>query len=476
MIQENEYCASSASPGELAMPSNRHTTMFSAMASVVLIALSLGLAQLFSGNWQPRTGDTVHYVVITHSLVYDHDVELTNQYRDLFEGQLFDEAHAWEGTLGEWYPGHDLGLPLFMAVPYRLGGARGVALALLAMTILLAVNTCKLAIAAAPDRWSIVATTMVLTTPPLFLYVMQLFPEALAALAICVAVRFTCQERLHSSVWASIAGFCTAYLPWLELRFVSVVFVLAIIVTITRDIPFRQKVIYYLAIGLGGFLLMCYKYALFGSPFAHEQWHSGNFGVVGILVDAQHGLLIYSPVFVACAAGLVLLWRANKRMAGVITFTAGAVFLPPALWFEWWGGAAPQPGRFVVPLIPLMAPGLAFLLSTLRTVGRGFIAVLWLASLVTSAYFLMDSKYVYSGQMLQAMSTFDRWKVLRLLPDIVDNSTSSAIVFPVSRWWDSAAVLGAGIIAIGVGLVRAASKHLQNPDKLPVVSSDEVIK
>jgi hypothetical protein len=121
-------------------------------------------------------------------------------------------------------------------------------------------------------------------------------------------------------------------------------------------------------------LLSAYDWAAFGAPWHTPLSYTTNFGageklgLFGIQLPHLHaarlvfagdrGLLVTSPVLVAAAAGLVLLWRRGLRAeslaCGVIVV---AYLVAECGYFLPYGGLSPGP-RFFVPALPFLALGL----------------------------------------------------------------------------------------------------------------------
>ncbi len=135
----------------------------------------------------------------------------------------------------------------------------------------------------------------------------------------------------------------------------------------------------------GTLALGAYDLAAFGSPFHlsyryvanpfTERQHHGFFGIgipsahgLWLTLVGTRGLLLVSPVCVAAAIGLVLLWRRGQRLeaatAGAITI---AFVLVDAGYFLPYGGTSPGP-RFLVPALPFLALGLPPALERFRAV------------------------------------------------------------------------------------------------------------
>jgi len=138
--------------------------------------------------------------------------------------------------------------------------------------------------------------------------------------------------------------------------------------------------------------LAAYDTAAFGSPFhlsyryeAGPLGSSQREGFFGMAVPSWHGLadtlvvdrglFVFSPVLLAAAAGLVLMYRRGFRAEAVLAAVVTVVFVvSDAGYFLPYGGASPGP-RFLTPAIPFLCLGLPFALERARAVVLALAAV-----------------------------------------------------------------------------------------------------
>jgi hypothetical protein len=194
---------------------------------------------------------------------------------------------------------------------------------------------------------------------------------ALAALALASRGR----ERLP----LVLAGACAGLAAVFQYAAASVVLVLAAYCAVRA----RSRVGWFVvglvppAVALGA-----YDQAAFGSPFHlsyryvanrfAERQHHGFFGIgaptgegLREVLVGHLGLLVLSPVLVAAAAGLWLLWRHGSRAEAVVAATVTLFFvLLDAGYFLPYGGNSPGP-RFLAPALPFLVLGLPLALQRL---------------------------------------------------------------------------------------------------------------
>jgi hypothetical protein len=76
--------------------------------------------------------------------------------------------------------------------------------------------------------------------------------------------------------------------------------------------------------------------------------------LAGLFLDRTFGLLPHAPAYLLALAGVLAWarwpWRATWPLAAAAAATLG----PILAWRMWWGGQCP-PGRFLIPLLPVLA-------------------------------------------------------------------------------------------------------------------------
>ena len=352
-------------------------------ASVLLFgatALTLAPSGIFPG------GDEPHYLVITQSLLIDHDLRIENNharqdYAKYYDAELAPHAIA-PGRDGGTYSVHPIGLPILAAPAFALGGYPGV----VCLMILVAAAAAALAwrwvrrvtgsVAAATFSWSVTALSV-----PFLTNSGTVYPEIPAACAVMAAATVAIRDvglgdgtarpatAAPARVWrALLLGLATAVLPWLHAKYALMAAVLLAVGMwrIWRDRPAapwtRGRLVLAAAapFACGVAAWFGFHYAVWGSPWPSAPyggaagtqmsiWSLAR-GVPGLFVDQEYGILPYAP---ALAIGLVGLWsmgRAGGRARGLaieIGLTLAALVGTVGAFQMWWGGTA-LPGRMLI--------------------------------------------------------------------------------------------------------------------------------
>ncbi len=408
----------------------RHPPPFSARFFFPCVLLVYGaVAERVQTKIGPE-GDGPHYLMVADSLLHDHDLDLAQDFRDkryqaFYGGELAPHKRV-RGRHGETYSLHAVGLSILILPAYALAGYRGASffLALLAAVLAREIRELVHQWTRAPGLAEGVAW-VVAFSPPVLHYVGVIFTEVPAALLIALVLRRGRDLGQASLARALGIGLAIAALPWLNVRFVLPAALLLGFVLLARP-ALRSAVALALPVVLSALGVALYHWILYGF------WNPGRVygstpelalanaptGLLGLLFDQEFGLLVYAPVYALAAWWLVRPWRYGWRMAVTAAGLVVAIMGMAALWPMWRGGFNP-PGRFLVPLVPVLALGVAAALRGSPRVGAALL-IGW--SLWTGAWGVLDPPLVHrdrdgTAPLFRAASGALEWTTL--LPSFV---------------------------------------------------------
>lgn len=346
----------------------------------------------------PIDGDEPFYLLVTHSLVRDVDLDLTNQYAtragtEWRRPDLVPQFNDPRGARGEQYSRHEPFLSLLLVPGYLAGGLYGAIATIALFGVLLVRSTVRWmedeGISAETARMIFAFFAF---APPLLFYATRIWPEVPAAFFFVEALRGVREDRPKRWM-AALAG-----LVFLKLRFVLVAIVVVGKVASEqwrRARPFKGKGSGHAQRGTGSVVI---GIAILLAPLAAIWWMTGDAtnvhtwreliptspvayatGFFGLLLDGMSGIAFQAPFYLFALIALMH-WKrtpAGFRL-GILASLLYLFYLVPR--GEWFGGWAP-PLRYVVFLMPVLALGIA---SVWERIPRSAIALAsaWTAGLV----------------------------------------------------------------------------------------------
>jgi hypothetical protein len=385
---------------------------------VVLVVWGLITHGTFAGS-----GDEPHYLIAAHSIAFDGDLDLANNYADatlIGGGSLEPEAHARAGAGGVLRPAHDVGLPL-LAAPYvrlayplaaflgrtvpapllqraRLDAAlifrHLISLAVAVVTALLAIQLFEILGRVAPPgaaaRWAL----LVVLSPPLLSHAFLFFTEIPSALLLVWAFRTLSEPGGRVPRWTAVGG-VTGLLLLIHVRNIAVVIGLALWAIgglVRARAGWRAWAAWTAGLAVPLVVRTAIVHAFWGGLLTTPLATAGDLGmppgdavreaavrVSGLLLDQEFGLLPYAPLYLLFPAGLLAARRAGMPGTTAAVALASAylasIVVPYVNVHGWSGGWAPA-ARMITPVVPLLA---LFAVAGARAAsgaGRAFVTVI----------------------------------------------------------------------------------------------------
>jgi hypothetical protein len=361
----------------------RPSLLFLLLPFVVYLAILPWLTR----HRQPD-GDEPFYLLVTHSLAYDLDADLTNNYaagdwRHFMDRPIEPQPGDPVGPRGERFSRHNELLPMVLVPAYRLAGKLGALATMALMTAALAWLTLRLARHYVPELpgESLAAWAFVAFTPPLLLYSYQVWVEVPAALLTAVALDriLTIDAAANGRSWGRKEwlglGLPVLLLPLLKIRLILISGPLLALGWWHAGRSRRQLLI------LGGLLaalaagMLLYNQILYSNPLKIHTWQEVDpvsygpasyfKGMSGLFFDAAFGIFGSAPVWMILLPAF--LWLAARRspllLHMVVLSLPYLLVVVPRL--EWYGGWSP-PFRYALLAMPLFGIALAPVLARLR--------------------------------------------------------------------------------------------------------------
>ena len=319
------------------------------------------------------SADEPQYLLTALSIAEDGDLDIANQrYSGAY--RAFHEVLLPVQTVlrpdGSRISPHNPLLPLYLALPMRLGGWVGAKVALAALAgalagLLVWVGVVRFGI---PFGVSAAVAAVLSLSPPLAFYATQVYPEVAAALAVTTAIAALTGKP--GRVGTTVLAVAVIALPWLATKYIPVAAALAMVGAwrVRNRLPLLAGLLSAL-VGAGA-VYLAFNQAAYGgwTPYAAGDFFiGGEFTAVGpspdyvgrsqrllgLWADRGFGLAAWQPAYLLAVPAMAWAARRRSRHSGVLLSLVAvgwlvATFLAQTMHGWWW------PGRQVVVVLPAL--------------------------------------------------------------------------------------------------------------------------
>jgi hypothetical protein len=439
-------------------------------------------------------GDEAHFMILTHSLVYDHDFDVGNNYANGDYKEEFPppipgtirgypyafiqrdgvdylphEPHVVRNFRGQLMLEHDMGFPILLVPGYALDKREGALFtqALIGAAGAAAVYEASILLGGG-NLLALLTVVLFCFISPYWVYTQTAFADLGGAVGSLWTglqfLRYRVRER-NRYLW--LAGTLIAILPWLNIRFWALAgpsFLILTIWIVRRGWSNWAAIIARLAClgvpsllslvvaGLidkhlfntympnASMLILGKSFPQFGANPVHS--------LLGMLFDQSSGLIPIAPLYVAVVAGMIALLRRDRwGFAALLVPALG--YLPFVSYSKFWSGNWCAPGRYMLSVVTLMIPCAALVLN--RKV-RWVVGILAAWSFFVSILFTVNPYlrmpsifYLYKVSMLVELFhdhiRTPLYSILSIFPNLMLARTSDfvlafgwLIVFSVAAW------------------------------------------
>jgi hypothetical protein len=339
-----------------------------------LFVLYFSASLWFNYANQP-TGDEPEYLMTAYSMEKDHDMDLANNfsnqdYKAFYNKELLPQSKPVNKRI---YSYHPVLISVCILPFFSMAGRLGVTVFInMLSAFFIALIFYFLAGIYGENKMPVFAALLCAFSLPVFMFSNQICSEILSGILILGATIIVLNKKKYFFAGCAVA----ALIPWSHPRNIIIWLCLGIITIIEYRREIHKIAVFIIIQAVSGILLLWFNYSHYGSimpgaytdtsalPGAKAAFSFNPGGIAGLFFDQEFGLFFYTPAFAVFLAGILLLYKTNRK----IFFYSLLLFVPYfamlSSYAGWSGGGGASP-RFFVPVIFIFV---LFVYEALRTI------------------------------------------------------------------------------------------------------------
>lgn len=385
------------------------------------ITLSLFASLLFIRLYANKgiSGDQVHYLVMANSLLKDGDFDLKNDYEperyNAFYADKLDQhipTRQFNQDSPKLYSLHNPGLPILISPFMAVFGYKGAIILMIFISILLLLLTYYWAEKISKNKKAALFATFILFVSVFYLSLEgYIFPNLL--IAVMTLGSLLILENKNRPLWQLLLlGILLGSGPFIHVKTLmsfAMIGLIAIIQILKNKKPWKNKSAELSILIVPALILIAiFEWKLYEwyGVFLPNQTFAGDIlflvspfkSLAAILFDSTKGLFINNPALILIFLGLPLWFKENRWQIFRIILILGPSFILQLSFLDWWGGWSPS-GRYLMDMLPVLIPALAFIYPLLKNLTLKIFTyiLIGLQIIFSLIYIFSKSSWVWSG-------------------------------------------------------------------------------
>lgn len=341
---------------------------------IFFLVFYMALSLWFNYANQP-TGDEPSYLIVTHSLIHDRDIDLANNYekKDYFNfyKKELEPQGAYIRSGDKLFSNHPVLLSILILPFYLIGGRLGVTLPISCLSAFFISLIFVFTYGVIRDKKAAMFAALITgLTMPVIAFNNQISMEIINGVVILGAYMAIKSEKKNILLFSVLM----AGMLWLHVRNIPIYGSLGLIFLYES----RKEPLNFLKFAgiQAAVIALFFAYNFFAYGVIMPSYGENNASTLSyftfnnlnaslaFLMDRQFGLVFYAPVFSLVFAGIIFFLRENKRMFVEMCILFLPYFALITSWFDWGGGSSAP--RYLVQIMFIFTVLLAAVIKNIR--------------------------------------------------------------------------------------------------------------